>query len=534
MHPNPWLLTRRHLLATAGAAPLLLSASAARAQGITPRRGGVLNIILNPEPPLLQIGVNNQTPTLICGTKMTQGLLKFSPTLEPLPELAKSWTISPDGLEYVFSLQDNVKWHDGQPFTADDVIFSVMTFNKEIAPRLRGVLAGIAECTAPDPHTVRFVLKQAFQPFLLCFDATAIPMVAKHVYDGTDFRTNPANSHPIGTGPFRFVEWQRGNFVRMERFPDYWKPGEPYLDGILWRVIPDGQSRRLAVETGQVQMSTATDIEPFDVPALRSAPNLDVTTKGWEYFSPLFWFEPNHRVPLFADKRVRRAMSMALDRNFIVQRLWFGLGKAATGPVSSTTRFYDPNAKLPTLDLAAATNLLDEAGLKPNAQGIRGSFKHLIPPYGEIWNRMGEYFRQAMAKIGFEVTLESTDAGTWASRVANWDYETTSNVLYQYGDPTLGVERSYVTSNIQKILFTNTSGYSNPKVDELFAAARLGATVEARQKAFNEVQELLVEDMPLLWVVEVAYPTITDKHLHNVIQLGTGDHACFDDVFLSA
>lgn len=133
----------------------------------------MLNVIFNSEPPILQIGVNNQTPTLICGTKITRGLLKLSPSLDPLPELAKSWTVSPDGLEYVLKLQDNVKWHDGRPFTADDVIYSVMTFNREIAPRLRGVLSGIAEATAPDPHTMRFVLKQAFQPFLFCFDATA-------------------------------------------------------------------------------------------------------------------------------------------------------------------------------------------------------------------------------------------------------------------------------------------------------------------------------------------------------------------------
>jgi peptide/nickel transport system substrate-binding protein len=526
-------LSRRHLLAGAASAPLLMRASDALAQGVQPKRGGVLNVILNPEPPILQIGINNQTPTLICGSKITQGLLKFSPTLDPLPELAKSWTVSPDGLEYVFRLQDNVKWHDGRPFTADDVIFSVMTFNREIAPRLRGVLSGIAEATAPDTHTVRFVLKQAFQPFLLCFDTTALPIVAKHIYEGTDFRANPANSRPIGTGPFKFVEWQRGNFVRMERNEDYWKPGQPYLDGILWRVIPDGQSRRLAIQSGQVMMSTATDIEPFDIPALRQAPNLDVTTKGWEYFSPLFWYEPNHRVKPFDDKRVRQAMSMALDRNFIVNRLWFGLGKAATGPVASTTRFYDANAKVAPLDLAKARALLDEAGLRPNAQGIRGSFKHIIPPYGEIWTRMGEYFRQAMRQIGFEVTLESTDAGTWGSRIANWDFETTSNVLYQYGDPTLGVERSYVTSNIQKILFTNTAGYSNPKVDELFAAARIGATEAARRTAFSEVQKILVDDMPLLWVVEVNYPTVTDKRLHNAVQLGTGDHASYDDVFIA-
>jgi peptide/nickel transport system substrate-binding protein len=298
--------------------------------------------------------------------------------------------------------------------------------------------------------------------------------------------------------------------------------------------VPDGQSRRVALTGGQVQMSTATDIEPFDIPALRQASNLEVTTKGWEYFSPMFWYEPNHRVKPFDDKRVRQAMSLALDRNFIVNRLWFGLGKAATGPVSSTTRFYDGSARVGAFDLAKARALLDEAGLRPNAQGIRGSFKHVIPPYGEIWNRMGEYFRQAMRQIGFEVTLESTDAGTWGSRVANWDFETTSNVLYQFGDPTLGVERSYVTSNIQKILFTNTSGYSNPRVDELFLKGRTSGTEEERRAAFSEAQKLLVEDMPLLWVVEVNYPTVTDRRLRNAVQLGTGNHASYDDVFLAS
>jgi peptide/nickel transport system substrate-binding protein len=529
---TPMNLTRRSLLAGVGAAPVLLSASAALAQGITPRRGGLLTTILNPEPPSLQIGVNNQTPTLIQGTKMTQGLLQFSRTLEPQPVLAKSWDVSEDGRVYTFHLQEGVKWHDGQDFTADDVIFSAMKFNMEVAPRLRNVLQGVAECTAPDPHTVRFVLKQPFQPFLLCFDATALPIVPKHVFDGTDYRSNPANIRPVGTGPFRFVEWQRGNFLRMERFENYWKPGQPYLDGILWRVIPDGQSRRLAIDSGQVLMTTATDIEPFDVPALRATKN--VSTDGWEYFSPLYWYDLNQRVKPLDDKRVRQAMSMALDRNFIVQRLWFGLGKPATGPISSTTRFYDASARLPPFNVAKAKALLDEAGLKPDAGGVRASIKHLVPPYGEIWNRMGEYFKQAMHQIGIDVTLESTDAGTWASRVAAWDYQTTSNVLYQFGDPTLGVERSYVSSNIQHITFTNTAGYSNPKVDELFAQGRNGATTEARQKAFSEVQHILVDEVPLLWVVEVAYPTITDRKLQNVITTGTGVHKSFDDVFLSA
>ena len=226
-------------------------------------------------------------------------------------------------------------------------------------------------------------------------------------------------------------------------FAEYWKPGQPTWTVSSGGSIPDGQSRRLAIETGQAMMSTATDIEPFDVPGLRAAPNLNVTTKGWEYFSPLFWYEPNHRVAPFGDKRVRQAMSMAVDRDFVVQHLWFGLGKAATGPVASTTRFYNAAAKMPAFDVAAANNAARRG--RSEAQRAR---RRAPPsstssaPYGEVWSRMGEYFRQAMHQIGFEVTLETTDAGTWASRLANWDYETTSNVLYQYGDPTLGVERS--------------------------------------------------------------------------------------------
>jgi len=225
---------------------------------------------------------------------------------------------------------------------------------------------------------------------------------------------------------------------------------------------------------------------------------------------------------------------MAIDRNFILQRLWFGLGKVATGPVASTTRFYDASAKLPPFDVNKAKALLDEAGHKPNGQGIRFAIKFLIAPYGEVWTRIAEYFRQAMRQVGIEVTLESTDAGTWASRVANWDYETTSNVLYQYGDPTLGVERSYVSTNILKVTFTNTAGYSNPEVDRLFAEGRNAVDPAERQKAFSAVQKILVEDVPLIWLTEVAYPTVTDKKLQNIITGGTGVHASFDNVFLTA
>ncbi|MCK8786329.1 ABC transporter substrate-binding protein [Roseomonas sp. NAR14] len=528
------LLARRSLLAAAAAAPALLRLEEALAQGIAPRRGGTLQTMLTPEPPVLVLGVNNQGPTLIAASKIYQGLLKFSPTLEPLPELAKSWALSDDKRTYTFRLQENVTWHDGKPFTAEDVIFSVMKFHMELAPRARGIFSRIREAVAEDAHTVRFTLEKPFEPFLLMFDVTTVAIVPKHVYDGTDYRTNPANARPIGTGPFRFGEWQRGNFIRLERYEGYWKPGQPYLDAIIYRIVPDSQSRALALQTGQAILSQANDIEPFDVPRFRAQPNLEVQTKGWEYFSPLSWIETNHRVAPLGDVRVRQAIAHAINRDFIAQRLWFGVGKPATGPVASTTRFFDATAQMPKYDVRAATQLLDAAGLKPGAGGVRATIRHLVLPYGEVWSRLSEYLKQSLRQVGIDLVLESTDAGSWARRIAGWEYETSINFVYQYGDPSLGVERTYVSSNIQKVTFTNTGGYSNPRVDALFAEAREAADPADRQKAFSAVQKLLVEEVPQIWLMEMAFPTIHERKLHNVIQLGTGVHACFDDVFLAA
>jgi peptide/nickel transport system substrate-binding protein len=233
------------------------------------------------------------------------------------------------------------------------------------------------------------------------------------------------------------------------------------------------------------------------------------------------------------DVRVRQAISLAIDRSFLVQKLWFGLGKPATGPIASTTRYYDPALKPLPHDTKKAIALLDEAGLKPNAQGVRVTLKHLVLPYGEIWARLSEYLRASLHQIGIELVLETTDAGAWSARVGAWDYETTINFLYQFGDPTLGVERSYVSSNIKKVTFTNTGGYANPKVDALFAQARADGDPADRQKAFSEVQEILVQDMPQVWLMELAFPTIYDRKLQNITEYGTGVQSNFNDVYFA-
>ena len=526
-------LSRRALLGTSAAVPVLLTLAQAQAQGVTPKRGGTLTSLLSPEPPILILGVNGQGPTLIVSSKIYQGLLDFTPDMQPKPQLARSWTISDDKRTYTFHLQPNVTFHDGTPFTADDVIFSVMQFAMTLSSRARNVFIQIERADAPDPLTVVFTLKQPYEPFLLAFPTVGCAMVPKHIFDGTDYRTNPHNTTPIGTGPFKFAEWQRGQFIRLVRNDTYWKPGQPYLDEIIFRLVPDGQSRALALQTGQVQMAAANDIEPFDLPRFREQAGLSITTKGWEYFSPLSWFELNQRVKPLDDARVRQAISRAIDRDFVVKRLWFGAGKPATGPMAETVRFYDPAVKLAGYDPQAAMALLDAAGLKPDSNGVRFAIRHMPLPYGEVWSRLGEYFRTALGKIGIKVTLDTVDAGGWAARMAAWDYDTSVNFVYQVGDPSYSIEGYYLSSNIRHVTFTNTSGYNNPKVDELFISARNLSDSAERQKIFTELQRILVDDMPYVFLHQMSYPTYYASKLNNVISTALRPHACFDDVFFA-
>jgi peptide/nickel transport system substrate-binding protein len=524
------------LLAAVLAVPALsgLTATPVLAQE-TPVKGGVLNSIVQPEPPTLMLGLNQQGPTQTVAGKIYQSLLTYDQKLNPMPSLAKSWTVSPDGLTYTFKLFENVTWHDGKPFTAKDVVFSTNVFLKEVHPRARAVFSRCDSITAPDDYTVVFTLKEPFPAFLQSFEVSSAPMVPAHIYEGTDFRANPANATPIGTGPFKLKEWVKGSHIQLVRNESYFKPGLPYLDGVTFRVIPDAASRSLALESGQVQQTQYSDLEPFEVPRMKTLANLEFSTKGYEFVAPMSWLEINHRVKPLDDKRFRKAIAYAIDRKFIRDKIWFGLGRIPTGPINSVVKFYDPKVTTyePNLDKAKA--LLDEMGLKPDAKGVRATVKIMPMPYGETWTRLGEYLKQALGKAGIAVTLESTDAAGWSQRVANWDYEITTNFLYQYGDPALGVARTYISDNIRKgVLFTNTMGYSNPKVDALFAAGVREVDPAKRQALYSEVQQILSDDLPVVWLLEMEFPTFLDKRVKNANKTAIGVNDTYEDVWLAA
>ncbi|BBK44447.1 ABC transporter substrate-binding protein [Allostella vacuolata] len=512
-------------------AALLLATTPGAAQ--TPQKGGTINSTLWPEPPGIVLGITLNAPTLLPSSKMFEGLMTYDFNLQPIPVLAESWTIAPDGLLYTFKLRQNVKWHDGKPFTAEDVAFTFNEFLPAVHARSKTTFERV-KTIAVDPHTVELRLKEPYAPLIRSFDALSAAIVPAHIYKGSDFRANPVNQAPIGTGPFKFKEWRKGEYIHLVRNDAYWQAGKPYLDGIYYRFIPDSASRALALETGQVHLAAQTDIEFVDVARLAKLPNLKVSTgKGWEWNSTISWIEFNHRRKPFDDRRFRQAVMFALDREFMRTNIFFGLAKVATGPVQASSPFYEPDVAKYSLDLAKSAALLDEMGLKPDANGVRARVKLLGLPYGELWNRVSEYVRQALGKVGIQVTLEASDVAGWGQKFANWDYDMVVTFLSMLADPALGVSRTYVTPNIRKgVLFTNTSGYSNPEVDELFAKAA-GSTDDAvRKQLYSRVQKIIATDVPVAWTVEIEWPTITSAKLHNVTINGFGPNDSFADAWL--
>lgn len=530
-------MTRRTLLKAGAAAmtasPMLLTLDEANAQGIAPKRGGTLTTLITPEPPTLMMGVSALGATLTVASKIFQPLFTYTPTLGFAPVLARSWEISDDKRVYKFNLQPGVKFHDGSPMTSEDVAFSAMKFMRALSTRSKAIFEPIEKVETPDENTVIFTLKEPLAAFMMGIGGTSLPIVPKHLNDVDDYRKNPNNSQPIGTGPFKLVEWQRGSFIRLARHESYWKPGQPYLDELIYRIVPDSQSRALALQTGQVLVAGGSDIEPFDLPRFQRQPGMKVTTRGWEFYSPMSWIELNKRIKPLDDVKVRRAMSMAIDRDFIVQKLWFGIGKPATGPLCETIPHYDASVKLPSFDIAAANKLLDEAGYRPDSRGLRFTIRLLSVPSSEIWMRLSEYLRAAMQKIGIGLVTDSVDLAGLVTRMASWDFEAAASYIYQNGDANVGVEQYFSSANIKHVPFSNIGGYKNERVDEILTKTRTMTDPTERGKLLGEFQRIVVEDMPYLFLTQMAFPTYYSAKVSSPVTTAMGISGDFDDVFFA-
>ncbi len=501
----------------------LLVAAAAHAD--TPQRGGTLNLLIEPEPTALVSITNTAGPTVKISPKVTEGLLTYDFDLKPRPQLATAWAISPDGLQYTFTLRPNVKWHDGKPFTSADVAYSLLTL-KEVHSRGRATFANVTEVQTPDALTAVVKLSKPAPYLLIALAAGESPIVPRHVYDvpGVKVDQNPANQAPIGTGPYRFKEWVKGSHVLYERNPDYWDKPKPYLDRLVVKIIPDAAARSAAFESGAVDLGGETPVPLSEVARLKKLPHLAIETKGYEYSPTQTRIEFNLDNPYLRHLKVRQAIAHAIDRKVILNTVWYGYGDASTTPIPPALKnFHTPLNPYP-FDIQRAEQLLDEAGFKRGAGGVRFKLHHDYLPYGDNFRRVAEYLKPALAKVGIEVTIRAQDFPTYIRRVyTEREFDFTNNSMSTTFDPTIGVQRLYWSKNFKKgVPFSNGSHYDSARVDTLLEQAAVEPDAAKRSLLFQEFQRQVLADVPDLGLIAVRHITVAHRKVrdHTVDAVG--------------
>jgi peptide/nickel transport system substrate-binding protein len=505
--------TRRALLGAASGLVLAPRFGAAQTPVPEPKRGGTMTIMFFQEPPSLVSLVN--TNSLTCSAKVTEGLLWYDHDMQPHPQLATEWTISPDKLTYTFRLRQGVKWHDGQDFTSADVAASLAILRKS-HPRGRGTFLHVAEVLTPDDHTVVLNLDKPIPYLIKGFAAAESPIVPKHIYDGTDPFTNRNNSAPIGTGPFRFKEYARGDHVVYERNPDYWDSPRPYLDQLVVKFIPDAASRSAALESGEVDLGYRTPVAYSDLDRLRAAGKLAFETKGYEYSNNVLALEFNLDNPNFAKLPVRQAVSHALNRAAICKTVYYGTFEPCAAPIAPFMKeYHSPDPSPYGFDVGKAEKLLDEAGCPRGGDGTRFHMIFDASPAVEEARRLGDFIRASLARVGIAVEVRTSDFGTYAKRVyTDRDFDVCCTSFSNLFDPTVGVMRIYWSKNIVKgVPFSNTSYYRDPRVDELLETAAIEPDPEKRRAEFMEFQQIVMRDAPDFNVGVPQWITIYNKRV---------------------
>lgn len=465
-----------------------------------PQMGGSIVVAVATDPGGLNPAVTTQNGVhLVCGS-IFSGLVAQDFELNPVPDLATSWEVSPDGRVYTFHLAQTAEFHDGTPVTSEDVKFTFEQILLKYHSRTRASIGDkLQQITTPDLHTVVFEFDKPYAAFLQLIDVTNAPVMPKHLYDNTDPLTNPHNVKPIGSGAFKFQEWAKGDHITLVKNEKYFKMGKPYLDRVVYQVMPASASAAIAFENGETDYFL--NPSPLDLERLRKMPGVVVTDKGREGYASVETVVLNlARAPL-SDVRVRQAMAYAIDKNYIVDKIAFGMGKPATGPISSYLKWaHNPNLPKYERNLPLANQLLDEAGLKPDNAGVRF---HLKTVYAASYAKIIETLRDQLREVGIILDLEQMEFSAAVDQIyLKKDFDVGFSSFENGPDPDIGVKRTVVSSNIGAIPFSNGASYRNPRIDELFELAASETDRQKRAAYYFEAQEILVRDVPYLWIYE--------------------------------
>ncbi|OGK84472.1 MAG: hypothetical protein A2050_07360 [Candidatus Rokubacteria bacterium GWA2_73_35] len=491
---------------------VLAALAGAAARGEAPRPGGTLRAVFSADPPTLDPAQATDTTSSAVIRQVFDGLLELDETLTPVPALARSVRVSPDGRVYTFALRPGVRFHNGRELRAADVKYSFeraakgkrpWVFEKIAGARdfTKGAAGAIAGVRVVDDLTVELRLDRPFAPFLhlMAYDAAAVVPRDEVERRGPGFA-----SHPVGTGAFRFVSWRRDDQVVLERFPGHFRGPAP-LERVVFRIIPAEITRFNEYRAGQLDL---TDIPTGQCRSVQADPQLRGEAAVWPTLGT-HGLRFNVEKPPFSDARLRRALAHAIDPTIVVERLLEGCVHPARGILPPALPGYSPAIRRPPLDRERAKRLLAEAGY-PGGRGL-GPIAFNFNT-GDLNQRIAEVLQAQLREIGVALELRRLD---WAAHIKVVDDGSAvffrQGWIADYPDPENFLTVLFHSRNIGAA--GNTSRYRNPAVDRLLDEADAMTSGPARFGRYHQAEQTIVDDAAWISLYHYSSRALVKRHV---------------------
>ena len=449
------------------------------------------------------------------------GLVKYDKNINIVGDLAESWNVSGDGKTIVFNLRKHIRWHDGKPFTAEDVEF---TYQKLIDPKVKTPYSSDFELVKKfeiiNPYKIKITYKEPFSPGLISWGMGIIP---KHIFQTGDFNTHPSNRKPIGTGPYKFVEWKTDEKIVLEANPDYFE-GPPKISKYIYRIIPDQSVQFLELRNETIDSMGLTPDQFNAYPSFFTNYNkFRYPSFGYAYLGY------NLLNPLFKEKEIRQAIAHSINKKEIIDGILLGLGVPATGPYPPTSWAYNPDVKDYEYNPEKAKKIFRKYGWIDSDKdgwldknGKKFEFTIITNQGNKSRAVAAELIQAHLKKVGIKVNI----------RILEW-----STFIHQYIDKKnfdaviLGWSLSRDPdqyplwhSSQQKEGQYNFVSYTNKEVDKLLEEGRRIFPEKQRQKIYRKIHKILAEDQPYTFLyIADALPVIHKRFIGpEVAPLGIG------------